>query len=217
MTAGRKVITDKKDWGTPPKYVAAVRQAFGGKIHLDPCSSPFSVVSADVEYRLPQQDGLIESWDYPTIYVNPPYGNDIERGTRIANWIRRCEESYRLYDSEVIALIPVATNTGHWKNYVFGKATAVCFLYDTRLRFLVDGRDEGKGAPMSCATVYWGQNYARFFDAFIGFGAVLQLENLKEVEVGKAQSYRRQSSTNSLSREIDARQIELFPYGDSAD
>jgi DNA N-6-adenine-methyltransferase (Dam). len=83
MTAGRKVISTKKDWGTPQKYVDAVKEVFGGVIYLDPCSSSFSIVKAKVEYKLPDSDGLLESWNFPTIYVNPPYGNDKERRTKI--------------------------------------------------------------------------------------------------------------------------------------
>ena len=60
----------------------------------------------------------------------------------------------------------------------------MCFLYDTRLRFLIDGRDEGKGAPMSCAMVYWGDNYDAFFDVFIRYGAVLDLRPLHRQEIG---------------------------------
>ena len=72
----------------------------------------------------------------------------------IKNWLHKCHEAFVKYGSEVIALVPVATNTAHWKQYVFGKATAICFLYDTRLRFLENGEDIGKGAPMSCSIIY---------------------------------------------------------------
>jgi hypothetical protein len=185
MTAGRKIIGQSQEWGTPPKYVAAVKEFFGGKIHLDPCSNRYSIVNALVEYSLPDNDGLRKSWDFPTIYVNPPYGLDRERGTSIKDWLRRCEEAHRLYQSEVVALVPVATNTGHWKKYVYGKASAVCFLYDTRLRFLVNGEDGGKGAPMSCAMIYWGPRVAEFFQIFIHFGAVINIENLKGLAIGR--------------------------------
>ena len=60
--------------------------------------------------------------------------------------------------------MPVATNTGHWKQSVFGQAKAICFLYDTRLRFLENGFDTGKGAPMACAMIYWGNNYNKFYN-----------------------------------------------------
>ena len=185
MTAGRKIVGQSQDWGTPQKYVDAVRECFGGTIHLDPCSNSYSIVNACVEYSLPKYDGLRETWNFPTIYVNPPYGIDREHGTTIKNWLRKCEEVHRLYQSEVVALVPVATNTGHWKKYVFGKATSICFLYDTRLRFLVNGEDAGKGAPMSCAMTYWGKNFDRFMQVFVRFGAVVNIENLKGLEIGQ--------------------------------
>lgn len=185
MTAGRQIVTDNKDWCTPPKYVNAIREFFGGKIHLDPCSNRFSIVNAETEYSLPKKDGLRESWDFETIYVNPPYGLDRKHGTSIRDWLRRCEEGHRKHSSEVIALVPVATNTGHWKKFVYGKATAICFLYDTRLRFLVNGKHGGKGAPMSCALIYWGRSYQRFFDIFIKFGAVVNLDGLKGHLIGE--------------------------------
>ena len=123
MTAGRQSVSKKKDWQTPKKYVNAVKEVFGGIIHLDPCSSQYSIVNAEVEYMLPEHDGLSQVWNFQTIYVNPPYGNDTERGTRIIDWLRKCEEANRVFNSEVIALIPVATNTAHWKKYIYGKAT----------------------------------------------------------------------------------------------
>ena len=67
---------------------------------------------------------------------------------------------------------------------MFGAATAVAFLYDTRLRFLVNGKDGGKGAPMSCAMVYWGWQYERFEEAFIRFGAVVDVRHLHGRLVG---------------------------------
>ncbi len=186
MTAGRKIVGQSTDWGTPKKYVDAVREVFGGSINLDPCSNRFSIVHADTEYSLPTHDGLRESWDFATVYVNPPYGLDQERGRRISDWLRKCEEAHKLHGAEVIALVPVATNTGHWKRYIYGKATAICFLYDTRLRFLVNGKDSGKGAPMSCAMIYWGTNFERFSEVFLPFGAVVSLENLKGAVIGHA-------------------------------
>lgn len=175
MTAGRTLNTLSQEWGTPEKYVNAVRQFFGGKIRLDPCSNEYSIVDAETEYRLPKYDGLRESWDYPTIYVNPPYGIDKDRRTSIKHWLSKCSMAHADYDSEVLALVPVATNTGHWKKFVFSNACAICFLYDTRLKFLVNGEDGGKGAPMSCAMIYWGPDYDRFFSVFQPFGAVVDL------------------------------------------
>ena len=186
MTAGRKLNTLSQEWGTPEKYVNAVREFFHGHIALDPCSNRYSIVQAVTEYALPSRDGLHESWDYPTIYVNPPYGIDKEHGTSIKHWLRKCEGAHGEFGAEVLALVPVATNTGHWKKNIFGKATGICFLYDTRLKFLVNGKNGGKGAPMACAMIYWGKNYDRFLSTFIKFGAVIDIRPLMGKRIGQS-------------------------------
>lgn len=189
MSAGRTVISQSQSWGTPLKYVTAIKRFFGGNIDLDPCSNQFSIVNAKTEFILPEKDGLKEPWNYPTIYVNPPYGSDKERGTTIKNWLAKCVLANEKFGSEVLALVPVATNTGHWKQSVFGKATAICFLYDTRLRFLENGLDVGKGAPMACAIIYWGEKFEYFFEVFIEFGAVINISNLHNQEIGISRNY----------------------------
>ena len=189
MTAGRAVTSQSVDWCTPPKYVEAVRRVFDGVIELDPCSNEWSLVGANVEWAPPTNDGLAEYWEFRTVYVNPPYGADRSRGTTIKSWLRKCSESHNLYDSEVLALVPVAANTNHWKQYVWGSATATCFLYDTRLKFLEQGTDGGKGAPMACAMIYWGENYQRFFNVFINYGAVVDLRPLQGRAIGNEKQY----------------------------
>ena len=184
MTAGRRTRDSSQDWGTPPFYVDAVRRMLG-RIDLDPCSNRHSVVNAAVEYMPPSKDGLAESWDYESIYVNPPYGTSSGRYKgRIGDWLSRCADAHERHGAEVIALVPVATNTSHWKTSVFGRATSLCFLYDTRLKFLVDGRQGGSGAPMSCAMVYWGRRPARFSGVFLRYGAVADISNLRGLEIG---------------------------------
>jgi hypothetical protein len=134
--------------------------------------------------------------------VNPPYGIDKECGTSIKKWLNRCAEAHREYQSEVLALVPVATNTGHWKNSVFGKATGVCFLYDTRLKFLVNGQNGGKDAPMACAMIYWGQDFDRFVAVFSQFGAVVDLRPLTGKKFGECSEHG---------------QLDLIPAEESAD
>ncbi len=185
MSAGRSVNSQSQSWGTPPKYVAAIKRFFGGTISLDPCSNEYSIVEAETEFMLPDTDGLKQDWNFPTIYMNPPYGADRKRGTTIKNWLAKCALSHNRYGSEILALVPVATNTGHWKQSVFGQARAISFLYDTRLKFLENGLDVGKGAPMSCAMIYWGKDYERFYEIFIEFGAVVDIEPLKKEKIGE--------------------------------
>lgn len=208
MTAGRKSAESlSQNWCTPPKYVDAILEFFGGTVALDPCSNNYSIVGASVEYALPEIDGLTATWEFPTVFVNPPYGRDRQRNTSIRDWLRRCYEANRRHGAEVLALVPVATNTRHWKEYVFGAATAVAFLYDTRLRFLENGTDSGKGAPMSCAMVYWGAEYDRFERTFLRFGAVVDLRQLHGKSIGMYELplLARASSTNESKTRRSAR------------
>jgi len=185
MTAGRKVNSLSQSWGTPPKYVNAIKAFWNGIIDLDPCSNEYSIVHAATEFRLPTKDGLKEDWSkFKHIYVNPPYGADRLRHTSIKDWLGKCARTYQENAAEIIALVPVAPNTSHWKQCVFGQASAICFLYDTRLRFLENGLDTGKGAPMACSLVYWGNEVSSFLDHFISFGAVIDIRNLQHKRIG---------------------------------
>lgn len=184
MSAGRSIHAQNQSWGTPLKYVQAIQKFFGGSVSLDPCSNDCSIVQATTEWMLPHKDGLALEWRYPTVYVNPPYGADRLRGTSIKNWLAKCALTHHKYASEILALVPVATNTGHWKQSVFGKARGVCFLYDTRLKFLENGLNAGKGAPMSCAMIYWGKDYPKFYRTFIEYGAVVELSHLQGATIG---------------------------------
>ena len=179
MSAGRTVNTKSQNWCTPHKYVEAVSLFFGGRISLDPCSNKKSIVNAETEFMLPNTDGLSRIWIYPRIFVNPPYGRDRVRGTSISDWLYKCQTANELYGSEVLALIPVATNTSHWKRYVFRKASAICFLSDTRLKFMENGKESKKGAPMACAMVYWGNRIQYFQEIFSSYGAAINITDCR--------------------------------------
>ncbi|MBC9704391.1 MAG: N-6 DNA methylase [Enterococcus sp.] len=174
VTAGRQSNSTTKSWCTPLNIIESVKAVFGGVIDLDPCSNEFSQVKATTEYMLPSADGLKESWAYSHIYVNPPYGSDPVRKTRISHWFDKIVEAYR-NGSEVITLVPVATNTGHWKNSVYPVATAICFLSAPRLKFSINGVEDSKGAPMACAVIYYGKHMNRFAQEFSKHGVVIPL------------------------------------------
>lgn len=160
MTAGRSVITQSQSWNTPPDIVEIVKSALGGVIELDPCSNEFSVVGA-VRAMTETDDGLTADWrDAKTVFVNPPYG----RG--ISDWLEKCAKCSD--EQSVIALVPVAVNTGHWKKWIFPFANCVAFLNDTRPKFWHEGKALNKGAPMACCLVHWGKNAEIFIDAVKG-------------------------------------------------
>ena len=174
MTAGRTTATQSREWCTPEKYVRTVLEFFGGPPALDPCGSEHSIMPAGRTYKLPHDDGLVESWRFETIFVNPPYGRDAASGTTIKDWLARCSGAAG-NGSDVLALVPVATNTSHWKKYVWADASAIAFLYDTRLKFRVVGNLADKGAPMSCCMIYWGHRMGEFRRVFADHGAVVDI------------------------------------------
>lgn len=170
MSAGRKSVSDKKDWNTPPKIISAVKLFWDGLIGLDPCSNSSSTVFAEKEFMLPQ-DGLKLEWNADTIFVNPPYGKS--ENSSIKAWFEKT--ALRSNKTEIIFLVPVATNTSHWKKYVFPAASSICFLFDTRLKFYENGLESTKGAPMSCCLIYWGGRQTDFKHCFSSLGYVVQL------------------------------------------
>ena len=56
-------------------------------------------------------------------------------------------------------------------------AMPASFLDDTRLKILVNGDDDNKGAPMMYTMAYWSENYDECFNVFLEFGAVVELRN----------------------------------------
>lgn len=206
MTAGRQVISQSQEWCTPPKYIKAIQDFFKKQIDLDPCSNTHSIVNAKTEFKLPKNDGIEEKWNYQTIYVNPPYGRIKDAKHSIYHWLKKCYDANHQFGSEVLALVPVATNTKHWKDNVFGKATAVCFLADTRLKFLVNGSIDNKGAPMSCCMIYWGKNFQRFQKIFTKFGAVISVKDAYKVKKKRSENT---TLLNNYDKNI-SKQIELY-------
>ena len=174
MTAGRKSSQNKQGWNTPQKYSDSIFSLFG-VVELDPCSNQNSIVRCKTKIILPI-DGLKEvDWsNYKTIYINPPFGRDYERKSKIKDWIQKAYfTSMNHTEVEITMLIPVATNTSHWKEYILGKAS-ICFLEDTRVVFRINGKEDNKGSPMACAMIYYGKNKKKFKEVFSKYGFVYE-------------------------------------------
>lgn len=184
MSAGRTNSEAlSQHWCTPPKYVDAVKEFFGGSIALDPCSNRHSIVNAQVEYSLPETDGLAASWDYPTVFVNPPYGRDRERCTTIRDWLRKCAEA-----SGAWCRGP-RPGTGRYQHPPL-EAVGIRRRYVSRvpLRYAppVPGRRQGWRQRRSDVVRdgLWGPRHAQFEQTFIRHGAVVRLEHLHGRSVG---------------------------------
>jgi hypothetical protein len=108
---------------TPPYVLEPVRKLLGG-IALDPCTEPDNPTRAAHFYALPT-DGCRETWDFPTVFCNPPYGEARSR------WVDRCiAEGWR---RKVVLLIPAHTETRTFQE-ALAHCTSVLFVR-ARLRF----------------------------------------------------------------------------------
>lgn len=185
MKAGRKNTSNKKDWNTPIKYVEAAILFFksiGYEIELDPATNQNSLIPAKVKYILPENDGLLEDWNKKTIWINPPFGRDIERGTTIKDWVSKASFSNKKYGSEILMLIPSSLNTSHYQEIIFKmNYGGVVFLNDTRLRFLDsnnNNNEDKKGSPIGMSIVYFGKFYREFEKTFNFYGKCFEIKNL---------------------------------------
>lgn len=172
MSLNRKSITENKHWNTPIEYIDLIKKFFGGEISLDPCSNSNSLVRAKIEYF----DGALEKdWKEKTIFVNPPYGSDKKNKTRIFHWIEKAARTHFEFNNEIILLIPVSTNTRHWR-IIFEQAKSICFLKIPRLKFGINGNFDNKGAPMAISLVYFGSRADKFKEIFKEVGYCVGLK-----------------------------------------
>lgn len=145
MKTHQRTIGKNDQWLTPPEIINAL-----GYFDVDPCSAvlangqtlPWSMAGVNVA---PPADGLHDDWwrtlkgsSKPRVWCNPPF-NRYER----PKWMKKMAEH-----GNGILLIPAATETKAFFNYVWSKADAICF---------VKGRphfhyENGTRAPFNCGT-----------------------------------------------------------------
>lgn len=70
-----RLTMDSAEWYSTPALVEAARELFGGRIDLDPASHEEAnrIVKAERFYD-EQKDGLRQSWDASSLFLNPPGG-----------------------------------------------------------------------------------------------------------------------------------------------
>lgn len=111
---------------TPGYVLDPVREALGGTIWLDPCTTPDNPVGAMASF-FPPVDGAAQDWSrHSTIFVNPPYGKARER------WVSSCIHA-GAFGCKVILLIPAATDTRCFQRAVASAGRAV--LIRGRVKF----------------------------------------------------------------------------------
>ena len=151
--------SNSAEWYTPPKIVSLVVQTLG-EIDLDPCSNEGEPNVPARQHYTKADDGLFLPWS-GRVYMNPPYGRQIEQ------WTGRLVNFYRLDQvTEAIALVPARTDT-QWFQPLYD--FPICFV-EGRLIFL--GAEDG--APFPSALAYMGPHPERFIRVFSAVGTVVR-------------------------------------------
>lgn len=150
------------DFYTSALLVPAITVSLGGTIWLDPASC--KEANANLKARNffgVREDGLRQSWDVPSVYINPPFGQ-----WRL--WVPKilAEWNQRSALRDMIVMAPSRATTSHEFHPLLSYANAV---------FWPRGRYAFKG-PLAASPdeghflFYFGLETGKFCDAFREFG-----------------------------------------------
>jgi DNA N-6-adenine-methyltransferase (Dam) len=152
------------EWYIPKNVAEAVRQAFGGRIDVDPASSHIAntVVKAKTYFTI-EDDGLSKSW-HGNVMLNPPYA-----GCLIIPFVDKLLEEIASGHVQQAILIVHPKTDAKW----FQKAAAAsaCICFAKRITFWNPKHDQHYATPKSGqAFLYYGKHPQRFREAFKAFG-----------------------------------------------
>jgi hypothetical protein len=169
---------------TPEEIVEGLLRFWGG-IALDPCSSPSSIVPADVKFYVPprievyhgradgklvektrtvfkavpgEKCGLTDAWVDGT-YANPPF-------KFLKDWLAKAQKEAKR-TPEIIVLGPVRSQRKWWRAAA-RSATKVIYLDPVKFR------GYRIGFPQGLCLMYWGEFTNLFVEAFEKLGEPIQ-------------------------------------------
>ena len=100
------------EWETPKSFFDKLNEEF--KFTLDPCATDENHTCD--KYYTKKDDGLSKSWKGETVYVNPPYGRDINK------WVEKCYRENFENNITCVMLIPSRTDTRWFHKYIYNRA-----------------------------------------------------------------------------------------------
>ena len=139
-----KGVTD--NWLTPPDIVEQL-----GPFDLDPCANARQPWDTAQHHYTVWDDGLRQRW-FGRVWLNPPYSN-------IKQWMAQMAEH-----NNGIALVFARTETAFWFDYIWTRATAICFLRGRLYFHYPDGSRAKANAGGPHALVAYGDENALAFD-----------------------------------------------------
>lgn len=158
-----------------PEYVLDVTRAFGGgRIALDPCTTPYNRTRADTylfEGGTDADWGVLARMHRPgprVTWCNPPFSNG-----NLKRWVHKCVvEAAKHPALDIVTLLPSDFGTVAGQ-LALSSCDALCYVRG-RIPFI--GPDEKPlpaGAKTATVLVYWGDRAKTFKRLFEKLGAVV--------------------------------------------
>lgn len=134
------------EYATPPAIVAALEKEFGA-FTLDPCARAESAKAP--RFFTKEQDGLIRPWTAARVWLNPPYSNPTP-------WVKKALHETLIGNAGLVAaLLPAATDTNWFHDYVYGHSEVR--LRRGRIKFLQwDGKPAERPKGGNIIAIYHG-------------------------------------------------------------
>ena len=151
------------EWYTPGDIVERVRRVLGGRIFLDPCSCAEAnkVIQADWFFSK-EDDGLSFDWEGDTVFMNPPYGDEIGK------WVEKLVAAAEAHAvGPAVALLPNRTDTAWFKRL---RDYPRCHI-DGRLKFWGPD-DKGNAATFPSVVIALNCDLSDFAKSFEDLGDI---------------------------------------------
>lgn len=143
------------EWATPQDFFDKLNSEF--RFTLDAASTHENAKC--VRHYTAEDDGLLQSWEGETVWLNPPYTSGPRCAKVIREWVNKAyNESRRPNGATVVCLVPARTDSAWWHDYAL--KGEIRFVRG-RLKFQgAPGRNirpvtqsvaEGRHAPNNCA------------------------------------------------------------------
>ncbi|MCP4988535.1 MAG: phage N-6-adenine-methyltransferase [Colwellia sp.] len=132
----------EEKWQTPQSLFDKLNEEFN--FTLDPCCQHDSAKCE--KYYTPVEDGLSQSWESETVFVNPPYGRELRK------WVEKCYNEGQQENTKVVMLIPSRTDTTYFHDFIYHKSE-IRFIRG-RIKFInPTTKLEGNSAPFGSMVV----------------------------------------------------------------
>ena len=110
------------EWGTPANFFNKLDVVYG--FTLDPCATAQNTKCKN--FYTVEDNGLEQSWEGETVFVNPPYSN-------VKEWVAKSHRESLKPNTTIVMLIPSRTDTRWWHKHCM-TAHQILFVKG-RLRF----------------------------------------------------------------------------------